>query len=68
MDRKRDIFIKLQNLSEIVEIMMEIKDKEEKIKRHFKEVDKLNIQENKVFENWSHNLDDITHRLDHVTL
>jgi len=68
LDRKRDIFIKLEELSEIVDIMLEIKEKEEKLKGRFYEYDKLSLEENKIFENWNVALEDVVHKLDHVTL
>lgn len=68
MDRKREIYIKLNNLKEIIEILSSIKNSEEELKKLFNLYDQLSFYEDKVFENWSNYLDDISHKLDHVTL
>lgn len=68
MDKKREIFIKLQKIENILEVLSEIKKKEEYLKTLFKSYDSLNTYENRIFENWSGNLDEILQRLEHVTL
>lgn len=68
MDKRREIYIKLEYVKEIVEVMKEIKQKEESLKQRFYEYDKINSEENRLFENWNNNLDEIMKRLDHVTL
>jgi DNA repair exonuclease SbcCD ATPase subunit len=68
IEKKREIYTKVEKIKEIVEIMSNIKDKEEEINELFALYDKLNLEENKLFENWSNYLDDIVQKLDHVTL
>ena len=68
VDRKREIFIRLEEIEKIVELLMEIKQKEEEVQRKFQDYDNLLIEENKLYENWNHYLDDVLQRLDHVTL
>lgn len=68
VDRKREIFIKLDNVKEIVETLSSIKEKEDELKKLFSVYDKLSFHEDKTFENWNNYLDDISQKLDHVTL
>ena len=68
IDRKREIFIRLEEVSNIIEILTEIKKKEDLLKSLFKDYDNLNSQENKIFENWRYYLEDLMQKLDHVTL
>ncbi len=68
IDKKRDIFIKIDEISEIIEVLEEIKDREDKLRSLFKEYDSLNSEENKIFENWSYYLEDLIQNLDHITL
>lgn len=68
VDRKREIYVKLENLSEIVRLMSEIKTKEEKLKLQFQEYDKLSSFENKVIDNWNNELEKLMQNLDHLTL
>jgi len=68
IDKKREIFIKLNNIEKILEVLTNIKKKEEYLHQLFDNYDKLNIAENKTFENWSGNLDEIIQKLEHVTL
>ena len=68
MDRKRDIFIKVERIREIAELVDKIKKDEDDLRRLFERYDKLNLEENKVFENWSGYIEDIEQKLEHVTL
>jgi len=68
IDKKREIFIKVNKINEIVSILEDIKKKEDYLKTLFLNYDKLNIEENKLFENWNNYLEDIIQKLDHVTL
>lgn len=68
MDRKREIYIRIEQLPEIVEKMKSIKEKEEHIKKLFYEYDRLNLEENKIYENWNNYLEDVFQKLDHLTL
>ena len=66
--RKRDVFIRLDNIAKIVETLTEIKTQEDTLKNLFKEYDSLNQEETKIFENWKTYYDDISQKLDHITL
>ncbi len=68
VEKKRDIFIKIEKISDIVSVLENIRDKDKYLKRLFNEYDKLNLMENKIFENWSSNMDEIIQKLEHVTL
>ncbi len=68
IDKKRDIFIKVEKIDEIVEILDLIKKQKEETKKLFIAYEKLNSMENKVFENWNNYLDDTLQKLDHITL
>jgi hypothetical protein len=68
MEKKRDIFIKIEKTAEIVETLKLIKEQEIEIEKLFAAYDKLNLQENKIFEGWSNNLEEVIQKLDHVTL
>ena len=68
VDKKRDIFIKLQNIEKILEVLTNIKKQEEYLTQLFEGYDSLNIEENKIFDNWSNNLEEVIQRLEHVTL
>ena len=68
IDKKREIFIRINKINDIVSILGEIKEKEKYIQTLFSSYDKINIEENKLFENWNNYLEDIMQKLDHVTL
>lgn len=68
MNKKRDIYIRIENLGEIVETLKVLKQKEEELKKLFYEYDKLNLEENRIFENWNNYLEDVFQRMDHMTL
>lgn len=68
IDKKRDIFIKIEKVTEIVDILNEIKVYEEELKSLFNKYDKLDQSENKIFENWSLSLEDTINKLDQITL
>ena len=68
MEKKREIFIKIDKVAQIVETLETIKELEVETEQLFAAYDKLNIKENKIFESWSTNLDEIIQKLDHVTL
>jgi hypothetical protein len=44
MDRKREIYIRLENLKELVEVMKEIKLREDSLKQKFYDYDKINAE------------------------
>lgn len=68
VERKREIFIKLNNVAEIVDLLVEIKTQQEQLRKVFLEYDQLSLEESKIFENWSNNYEEISQRLDHITL
>lgn len=68
LERKREIFIKLDNIKEVVDILTEIKEQQAHLEKLFNKYDKLNEVENKTFENWSNYLEDISQKLDHTTI
>lgn len=68
MMRKRDIYIKIEGLPEIVETLKTIKETEKELKSLFNEYDKINAEEIKTFENWNNYLEDIFQKMDHLTL
>ncbi|MCA9459795.1 MAG: hypothetical protein KC589_02340 [Nanoarchaeota archaeon] len=68
IERKRDIYIRIDKIRKIVDVMTEIKVLEEELRELFAQCDSLNFNENKLFESWSNNFEDINHRLDHVIL
>ena len=63
MEKKREIYIKIEKTNEIIEILRSIKEKEEEIQKLFDTYDKLNLKEDKIFETWNNNLDDIINKL-----
>lgn len=68
VERKRDIFIKLDNVKEIVEILIEIKAEQDELRKLFSEYDRLTLEESKIFENWTNYYEEISQKLDHITL
>lgn len=68
IDKKREIFIKIEKIKEIVSILEEIQEKEKYIRKLFVHYDKINLEENKIFDNWNVYLDDINQKLVHITL
>lgn len=68
IEKKREIFIKIDKINEIVSLLEEIRDKEKYIQDLFLNYDKINLEENKMFENWNNYFEDIIQKLDHVTL
>lgn len=66
--RKREIFIKVDKVSQIIDLLQEVKSQEKILKNLFYNYDKLNLDENKIFENWSYYLEDMVQKLDHVTM
>lgn len=68
MDRRREIFIKINELEAIVEVLKEIKKKEGQMRSLFEQYDTLNLEESRIYENWGNYLEDIFSRMDHVRL
>ncbi len=68
VERKREIYLKLENIKEILELLSEIKAEGDDLKKLFIEYDKLNLEESKIFENWNNYYEDIFQKLDHIKL
>lgn len=68
IDKKREIFIRIEKINEITELLTDIKEIETVLHKLFYSYDKLNFEENKIFENWNNYFDEIVSKLDHVTL
>jgi len=68
IEKKREIFIKLEEIAQIVKLLEDIKVKEVKLKSDFNTYDSLNLQENKIFENWSSYFEEINQKLNHIAL
>ena len=67
-DRKREIYARIDKINEIVCILSEIEKIRNEIKSNFDDFDKLNLEENKIFENWEKYLEDTLMRLEHIVL
>lgn len=68
INKKREIYIRLHRIQEIVHLLKEIKQNEDELKNLFRTYDELNYEENKMFDNWNNYLEDIVQKLDHVSL
>lgn len=68
VDKRREIFIKVEEVSNILDTLTTLKEKEEVLKELFKEYDSLTLAENKIVENWTYYFEDINQKLDHTTL
>lgn len=68
IDRKREIYIKIIKVKEIVDLLTVIQEKEKKLNDLFNHTDKLSSMESKTLENWASYLEDTNQKLDHVTL
>jgi hypothetical protein len=68
MEKRREIFIKIEKTEQIIATLQLVKEQEIEIEKLFAAYDKLNLQENKIFENWSTHLEEVIQKLDHVTL
>ena len=66
--RKKEIYVQLQNPKEISDILKEIRKESEGIKKLFEQYDKLNLEENQVFDNWSNYIEEFSEKLEHITL
>lgn len=68
IQKKRDIYIRVEKVREIVDLLEEIKNKEQNLRIMFEEYDKINSEENRTFENWNSYLEEVIQRLEHITL
>jgi len=67
-NKKREIFIRVENISQIIRFMENIKKREEILSSNFRDYEILSKEENKIFENWPNYLDEINQKLNHITL
>lgn len=68
VERKREIYIKIEGIDEIASLFDEIKQLEEETRKLFKHYDRVSSKENEIIDNWNNYLEDILQKLDHVTL
>ena len=68
MKGRRDIFVKIDNTDEIIEIMEEIRQKERKLRQLFAKYDELCELENKTSWNWRDNMEEIFRRMENISL
>lgn len=68
MDRRREIYIKIDKLNELVKVLKSVKTKEDQIKQLFSQYDSLSLEENNTFENWNNYLEDTFTRMDNLRL
>lgn len=66
--KTRQIFIRIDGMNDIVNTLRKIKEKQEKVRKLFLEYDNFNYEENRIFENWNNYLEDLSQRLDYITL
>lgn len=68
VERKREIYIKVEGIEEITSLFDEIKHLEEETRNLFKHYDRVSSKENEIIDNWNNYLEDILQKLEHVTL
>jgi len=68
MDRRREIYIKITELNELISILKNIKSKNENLHNLFSQYDSLYIEENRIYENWGNYLEDTFTRMDNMRL
>lgn len=68
IDRRKEIYIQVNNPKEIADVLKDIRKESAEVKKLFEEYDKLNLEENKIFDNWSNYIEDSLEKLEHVTL
>ena len=68
MERRREIYIKIDKLNELITILKTVKSKEIQVIKLFEQYDALNIEENHTFENWNNYLEDTFTRMDNLRL
>ena len=59
MVSRKEIYIKLDEITEIVDTLKEIKEQEDLIRQLFKDYDALKIKETKILEDWGSNLEEV---------
>lgn len=68
INKKRDIYIKVEETKRIVLVLSKIQEIERSIETMFENYDKLDLEENKIFENWSNYFEEIDQKLENITL
>lgn len=68
MDKKREIYIKIERIHEIIALIELIKKQEKELNDLFNLYDQLSLEENKLFENWNYYFEEIIQKLDYITL
>ena len=68
MDKKREVFIKLDKEKSIVESLNFISSKQKILRSLFKEYDTLSIKEAKIFDNWGSDMEELQNRLYQLVL
>ena len=64
----KEVFIRLQNIKEIVELLDSIKCSQDSMHQLFSEVESLKSQELKIFEHWSSQLEDLDEKMEYLVL
>ncbi|MFW5704817.1 MAG: hypothetical protein ACOCXG_03145 [Nanoarchaeota archaeon] len=66
--RKREIYIRLENIKDIVKLLHEIHDEQDKINTLMKKYSDICDEETKALENWRNFIEDIDIKIDRVSL
>lgn len=64
----KEVFIRLQNIKEIVGLLDSIKESQDSLHQLFSEVESLKAQELKIFEHWSSQLEDLDDKMEYLVL
>jgi hypothetical protein len=68
MEKKRDVFIKIEKSDKISQLLGSLKKKRELLKNLFKEYDILMIKENKMYDDLRDKIEDVQNSLNRVNL
>ncbi len=68
IEKKREIFTRIEKVKEISDLIKEIKTNQKQLNDLFTLYDRLNLEENKLFENWNYSLEEVVQKLDYITL
>lgn len=68
MERRREIYIKISELTTLVENLKQIRSRQEKLRELFSQYDELTVRENKIYDNWGNYLEDTFTRVDNLRL
>ncbi len=68
VSRIREIYIRINNVKEIITLLEEIKAKQNEIKELFREIDEIIGIESKIIDEWGSTLDEILLKVDHITI